>query len=175
MIYRFIGLRHEIAEICSINRKHHLNWTVTLSKKSAIFSLFLSKFLSEWFLGFFTQILYKTVSNCFYILIQKSISQFLKGNQASTGNRDKVSPGTVREVEIIDMIISFFIITIFTSLRPGSNIVFLMRRIQFIFESTQICFVRHAFQTSNIVVLNTIAGHFRPLTCLCYQFYLYCI
>ena len=31
MIYRFIGLRHEITEICSINRKHRSNWTVTLT------------------------------------------------------------------------------------------------------------------------------------------------
>ena len=28
----------------------------------------------------------------------------------------------------------------------------LMRRVQFIFESTQICFVRHAFKTSNKIV-----------------------
>ena len=32
MIYRFIGLRHEITEICSINRKHRSNWTVTLTQ-----------------------------------------------------------------------------------------------------------------------------------------------
>ena len=32
MIYRFIGLRLEITEICSINRKHRWNWTVTLCK-----------------------------------------------------------------------------------------------------------------------------------------------
>ena len=31
VMYRFIGLRHEITEIFSINRKHHSNWTVTLS------------------------------------------------------------------------------------------------------------------------------------------------
>ena len=29
-MYRFIGLRHEITEMCSINRKHRSNWTVTL-------------------------------------------------------------------------------------------------------------------------------------------------
>ena len=39
-----------------------------------------------------------------------------------------------------------------TILGSGSNVAFLMRRIQFIFESTQICFVQHAFQTSNIIV-----------------------
>ena len=32
VIYRFIGLRHEITEICSINRKHRSNWTVTLKE-----------------------------------------------------------------------------------------------------------------------------------------------
>ena len=32
MIYRFIALRHEITEICSINRKQSSNWTVTLNK-----------------------------------------------------------------------------------------------------------------------------------------------
>ena len=31
VIYRFIRLRHEITEICSVNRKHRSNWTVTLS------------------------------------------------------------------------------------------------------------------------------------------------
>ena len=31
VIYRFIGLRDEVSEICSINRKHRSNWTVTLS------------------------------------------------------------------------------------------------------------------------------------------------
>ena len=31
MIYRFIRLRHEITEICSINRKYRSNWTVTLN------------------------------------------------------------------------------------------------------------------------------------------------
>ena len=36
LLYRFIGLRHEITEICSINRKHHSNWTVTLINQSAI-------------------------------------------------------------------------------------------------------------------------------------------
>ena len=30
VIYRFIGLRHEITELCSINRKHRSNRTVTL-------------------------------------------------------------------------------------------------------------------------------------------------
>ena len=31
VIYRFVGLRHEITEICSINQKHRSNWTVTLT------------------------------------------------------------------------------------------------------------------------------------------------
>ena len=35
MIYRFIGLRHEITEICSINRKHRSNWTVTLTNMTS--------------------------------------------------------------------------------------------------------------------------------------------
>ena len=36
VIYRLIGLRHEITEICSINRKHRSNWTVTLTKKTLL-------------------------------------------------------------------------------------------------------------------------------------------
>ena len=36
VINRFIGLRHEITEICSINRKHRSNWTVTLTKKTLL-------------------------------------------------------------------------------------------------------------------------------------------
>ena len=31
MMYMFIGLRHEITEICSINQKHRSNRTVTLN------------------------------------------------------------------------------------------------------------------------------------------------
>ena len=31
VIYRFIGLRHEITEICPISQKHRSNWTVTLT------------------------------------------------------------------------------------------------------------------------------------------------
>ena len=37
VIYRFIGLRHEITEICSINRKHRSNWTVTLTNQRVVF------------------------------------------------------------------------------------------------------------------------------------------
>ena len=33
VIHRFIGLCHKITEICSINRKHRSNWTVTLTYK----------------------------------------------------------------------------------------------------------------------------------------------
>ena len=31
VMYRFIGLRHEITKICSINQKHCSNWTVTFA------------------------------------------------------------------------------------------------------------------------------------------------
>ena len=47
---------------------------------------------------------------------EQSISQFLKGYQASTWNRGEGWNCTVREVEIIDMLISFFMIIISTSL-----------------------------------------------------------
>ena len=30
VMYRFVGLRHELTKICSINQKHRSNWTVTL-------------------------------------------------------------------------------------------------------------------------------------------------
>ena len=50
----------------------------------------------------------------------RSISRFLKGNQASTWNRGEGCPGTVREVETIDVLISFFLFS--TSLTvPGQT------------------------------------------------------
>ena len=39
-------------------------------------------------------------------------SQFLKGNQASTWNQGEGWPRTVRKVETIDMLISFFLMII---------------------------------------------------------------
>ena len=40
---------------------------------------------------------------------------FLKDNHASTRNRGKVCPGTVREVEIIGMPVSFFLMMIISA------------------------------------------------------------
>ena len=52
--------------------------------------------------------------------LNSPVSQFLKGNQPSTWNRGEGCPGTVREVEMIDMLISFFLTIISTSLTvPG--------------------------------------------------------
>ena len=42
VIYRFIGLRHETTEICSINWKHSSNWTVTLN------TLLLARWKGNW-------------------------------------------------------------------------------------------------------------------------------
>ena len=55
------------------------------------------------------------------LVLVQSISWFLKGNQASAWNRGEGCPATVREVEIIEMLISFFlmiIISIFLTV-PG--------------------------------------------------------
>ena len=47
--YRFIGLRHEITEICSINRKHRSNWTATLSENYNLSLMCYSLFASaDW-------------------------------------------------------------------------------------------------------------------------------